>query len=79
MHIYQLTILVLNAEVKTLPVYDCDRHVAKFEMISLLGPKQCPDPKRDYRKPETEIVQLLPQKEEAHVKRTNAKRKGPPE
>ncbi len=57
-----ITILPMS---RSLQVYDCDRHRAKFEMISLLGPRRCPDPKRDYHKPK--MVQLLQQKVEARV------------
>ena len=56
-----LQLLMLATTLPTtrgLQVYDCDGHGAKFEMISLLGPRRCPDPKRDYSKPKTEVVQL---------------------
>ncbi len=47
----------------TLQVYDCNGHGAKYEMISLVRPSRCPNPKRDYREPVIETVQLLQRRE----------------
>ncbi len=43
------TAFALISGVMLLRVYDCNVHEAKYEMISLLGPSKCPDPKGDYQ------------------------------
>ncbi len=67
MRTQQLLALTILLATEGLQVYDCNGREAKFEMISLLGPKRCPDPKRDYHQPKTEVVQLLQQKEDVRV------------
>ncbi len=67
MHLRLLTLAITLPIARGLLVYDCDGNGAKFKMISLLGPRRCPDPKRDYSKPKTEVVQLLQQRQEARV------------
>ncbi len=67
MYLHLLALAITLPMTRSLQVYDCDGHGAKFEMISLLRPRRCPDPKRDYSKPKTAVVQLLQQRQEARV------------
>ncbi len=67
MYLHLLALAITLPMTRGLQAYDCDGHGAKFKMISLLGPRRCPDPKQDYSKPKTEVVQLLQQRQEARV------------
>lgn len=42
-----------------LPVFDCGSNKTQFKVIDLLQPEPCPDPIRDYQRPESVIVQVL--------------------
>ncbi len=61
------TVLALISKMTPLQVYDCYGPGAKYEMISLLGPSKCPDPKQDYQSPKMEVVHLLQQRDESYV------------
>ncbi len=45
MYLHLLMLAITLPMARGLQVYDCDGHGAKFKMISLLGPRRCPDPK----------------------------------